>query len=78
MGACPCPHCLLPKASFDLLGLARDMQDRLTNLRTYSLAGVAVAHDFIYTYGSTVDSLRVQTALGEGSWLPTMVRLLSE
>ncbi|KAG2135061.1 hypothetical protein BD769DRAFT_1665020 [Suillus cothurnatus] len=52
--------------------LSKDMQDRLANLRTYSLAGVAVACNFIYTYGSTVDSLRVQTALGEGSWLLTM------
>ncbi|KAG2744407.1 hypothetical protein P692DRAFT_201656837, partial [Suillus brevipes Sb2] len=26
MGSCPCPRCLIPKSSFDLLGLCRDMQ----------------------------------------------------
>ncbi|KAG2745118.1 hypothetical protein P692DRAFT_201655771, partial [Suillus brevipes Sb2] len=28
MGSCPCPRCLMSKASFDLLGLFSDMQDR--------------------------------------------------
>ncbi|KIK31555.1 hypothetical protein CY34DRAFT_66194, partial [Suillus luteus UH-Slu-Lm8-n1] len=72
MGACPCPRCLIPKASFDLLGIASDMRDRLAKLRTYSLARVISARDFIYTLGSTVNGSRVQTALGDGSWFPTV------
>ncbi|KAG2744713.1 hypothetical protein P692DRAFT_201721484, partial [Suillus brevipes Sb2] len=78
MGSCPCPRCLVPKASFDLLGLARDMRDRFANLRAYSLARVTAAREFIYTGGNTVDGSKVQTALGEGSWVPTMVSRLSE
>jgi hypothetical protein len=73
MGSCPCPRCLTPKACFDLLGLCRDMRDRLANLQTYCLAGVTKARGFIYTLGNTVDGLKVQTTLGEGSWVPTVV-----
>jgi hypothetical protein len=75
MGACPCPRCLIPKASFDLLGLYRDMRDRVTSLRTYSLAKVTEAREYIYRWGNTVDGSKVQTTLGQGSWVPTMVRL---
>ncbi|KAG2029437.1 hypothetical protein BDR03DRAFT_880761, partial [Suillus americanus] len=73
MGSCLCPHCLIPKVLFDLLGIARDMRDRLGKLRVYSLARVTMAHEFIYTWGNTVDGLKVQATLGDGSWVPTMV-----
>jgi len=77
MGSCPCPCCFILKALFDLLGLFRDMQDHVTSLRTYSLAKVTEAHEYIYKCGITIDGLKVQAALGQGSWVPTMVRLTS-
>lgn len=73
MGFCPCPRCLLPKASFDFLGLLRDIQGRLANLRSYCLENVTKARSFIYSEGNTVDGSKVQTTLGEGSWVPTVV-----
>ncbi|KIK35492.1 hypothetical protein CY34DRAFT_16981 [Suillus luteus UH-Slu-Lm8-n1] len=72
MGSCPCPRCFTPKASFDLLGLFRDMQDRVNDIRTYCLASVSKAREFIYREGNTVDGSKVQAALGEGSWVPTV------
>ncbi|KAG1819320.1 uncharacterized protein BJ212DRAFT_1249473, partial [Suillus subaureus] len=76
MGSCPCPRCLIPKASFDLLGLFGDMQDRLVNVQTYCLVEVTKAHGFIYTFRNTVDGSKVQKALGEGSWVPTVVKCI--
>jgi hypothetical protein len=76
MGSCPCPRCLIPKVSFNLLGLFSDMQDRLTKLRIYSLARVMEARECIYGWGHTVNGPKVQTILGEGSWVPTVVRAL--
>jgi hypothetical protein len=68
----------MPKASFNLLGLFSDMQDRIAKLRVYSLARVTEAREFIYGRGHTVNGSKVQTILGEGSWVPTMVRASSE
>jgi hypothetical protein len=61
------------KSSFDLLGMCRDMRDRFYNLRTYCLERVMEARMFIYKSGNTVDGSKVQTVLGEGSWVPTLV-----
>lgn len=72
MGSCPCPRCLMPKASFHLLGLFRDMRYRMANIRTYCLAGVTRARAFVYESGNTVDGSKVQRTLGEGSWVPTI------
>ncbi|KAG2336350.1 hypothetical protein BDR05DRAFT_978806 [Suillus weaverae] len=72
MGSCPCPRCLMPKGSFHFLGLFQDMQYCMANLSTYCLAGVTRAHTFIYEFGNTIDGSKVQRALGEGSWVPTM------
>ncbi|KAG2737784.1 hypothetical protein P692DRAFT_201693716, partial [Suillus brevipes Sb2] len=55
MGSCACPRCLLPKASFDLLGLFRDLRDRFANLRAYCLESVIMARSFIYSGGNTVN-----------------------
>lgn len=74
MGLCPCPRCLTPKNSFSSLGLVRDMKSRLTNLRVYTMAKVIQARDFIYRYGNTVDGVKVEHTLGEGSWVPILVR----
>jgi hypothetical protein len=73
MGSCPCPRCLTPKRLFDLMGLFKDIQGRVTNLRTYCLDGVARARGFIYGLGHTVDGSKVRATLGEGSWVPTIV-----
>ncbi|KIK32237.1 hypothetical protein CY34DRAFT_47013, partial [Suillus luteus UH-Slu-Lm8-n1] len=72
MGSCPCPRCFTPKASFDLLGMFRDMGDRLANFRTYCVANIEKAREFIYWQGNTVDGSKVQTTLGAGSWVPTV------
>lgn len=73
MGSCPCPQCLLPKASFDLLSLFIDMQARLANAQAYCLESVMMAHNFIYSAGNTVNGLKVQATLSKGSWVPTVV-----
>ncbi|KAG2753045.1 hypothetical protein P692DRAFT_201706406 [Suillus brevipes Sb2] len=71
MGACPCPRCLMPKVSFDLVGLFKDMQDRVTTLRIYCLDKIIKARGFIYG-GNTVNGSKVQAAVGGGSWVPTV------
>jgi len=48
MGLCPCPCCLTPKSFFSFLGLARDMNSCINNLRVYVMAKVVKAHDYIY------------------------------
>ncbi|KIK34857.1 hypothetical protein CY34DRAFT_17433 [Suillus luteus UH-Slu-Lm8-n1] len=68
MGLCPCPRCLTPKRLFNVLGLARDMRRRITNLRAYVMTNVIKAREFIYTSGNTVDGAKVDHTLGEGSW----------
>jgi len=73
MGSCPCPRCLMPKASFDLLGLFKDTRYRITNLRNYCLVRVIKARELIYREGNTVDGSKAQATLGEGSWVPTVV-----
>jgi hypothetical protein len=74
MGLCPCPRCLTPKNLFSSLGLVRDMKSRLTKLRVYTLTKVIQARDFIYRCGNTVDGVKVEHTLGEGSWVPILVR----
>lgn len=76
MGSCPCPRCLIPKASFDLLGLFQDMRNRVATLRTYCLEKIIRARGFIYHSGNTVNGSKVQATIGEGSWVPTVVSTL--
>jgi hypothetical protein len=64
----------MPKTSFDFLGIFSDMHDRTANLRAYCLARVIEAREFIYGWGHTVNGSKVQTLLGQGSWVPTVVR----
>jgi hypothetical protein len=73
MGLCPCPRCLTPKSLFNFLGLSSDMRSRVANLREYVMMRVVKARDFIYTNGNTVDGVKVEHTLGEGSWVPTLV-----
>jgi hypothetical protein len=72
MGLCACPRCLTPKSLFGSLGLLQDMKSRMTNLRVYAMSKVLQAREFIYKGGNTVDGLKVEHTLGEGSWIPTM------
>jgi hypothetical protein len=59
---------------FSFLGLAGDMKRRLINLRSYTMTKVVQARDFIYKYGNTVGGVKVEHCLGEGSWVPIIVR----
>ncbi|KAG2751869.1 hypothetical protein P692DRAFT_201683986, partial [Suillus brevipes Sb2] len=72
MGSCPCPRCLTPKNMFTSLGLVKDMQSRLINLRQYAMTKVKQAREYIYRQGNTVDGAKVDDALGEGSWVPVL------
>lgn len=58
---------------FGSLGLLKDMKSRISNLRVYATTKVLQAREFIYRWGNTVDGLKVEHALGEGSWIPTLV-----
>lgn len=49
------------------------MKSRITNIRVYITAKVAKAREFIYAGGNTVDGVKVEQSLGEGSWVPVMV-----
>jgi hypothetical protein len=49
------------------------MKSHITNLRVYAMTKVVEACKFIYRSGNTVDSAKVEDALGEGSWVPTLV-----
>jgi len=73
MGSCPCPRCLTPKNSFNLLGLLKDMKSQVTRLRVYSVTNIVRAREYIYKWGNTVDGTKVQEMLGEGSWVPILV-----
>lgn len=63
----------MPKGFFSNLGLAKDMNSRLTNLRVYVTTKVVKAREFIYAFGNTVDGAKVEDTLGEGSWVPILV-----
>ncbi|KAG1779369.1 hypothetical protein EV702DRAFT_1214493 [Suillus placidus] len=72
MGSCPCPRCLTPKNMFSSLGLLKDMKSRVTNIRIYVLAKIIKAREYIYNWGNTVDGVKVDETLGEGSWVPIL------
>lgn len=73
MGSCPCPRCLTPKKLFPSLGLLEDMKSRVTNIRIYVSAKIIKAREYIYNGGNTVDGMKVDETLGEGSWVPILV-----
>ncbi|KAG2757163.1 hypothetical protein P692DRAFT_201859216 [Suillus brevipes Sb2] len=78
MGLCPCPRCITPKSMFGSLGIGRDMKRRLANFRVYTREKVVKARDFIYRWGNTVDGTKVENALGEGSWVPTLNQFVNK
>ncbi|KAG1775822.1 hypothetical protein EV702DRAFT_1199039 [Suillus placidus] len=61
----------MPKVLFDLLGLFKDMRDRVATFRTYCLERIIKARGFIYR-GNTVNGSKVQATVGEGSWVLTV------
>jgi hypothetical protein len=75
MGSCACPRCLTPKSLFSSLGLLKDMKSRMSKLRVYAMARVVQAREFIYDWGNTVDGVKIEHTLGEGSWVPTVVSI---
>ncbi|KAG2056614.1 hypothetical protein BDR06DRAFT_981321 [Suillus hirtellus] len=60
IGTCPCPHCVMPKASFSFLGLLRDMDSHVTEACVFIASGY------------TVDGAKVENTLGEGLWVPNL------
>ncbi|KAG2054238.1 hypothetical protein BDR06DRAFT_982465 [Suillus hirtellus] len=78
MGLCPCPHCVTPKSMFGFLGLARDMNNCINNLQAYMTANIVKARDFIYTWGNTVDDVKVENMLGEGSQVPVLNQFVTK
>jgi hypothetical protein len=73
MGSCACPRCLTPKSLFSCLGLLKDMKSRMSKIRVYAMDKVVRAREFIYDWGNTVGGVKIEHALGEGSWVPTVV-----
>jgi hypothetical protein len=75
MGSCACPCCLMLKSLFSSLSLLKDMKSRMSKLRVYAMARIVQAREFIYDWGNTVDGVKIEQTLGEGSWVPTMVSI---
>jgi hypothetical protein len=58
---------------FPFLGLLKDMKSRVTNIRIYVSANIIKAREYIYNGGNTVDGVKVDETLREGSWVPILV-----
>jgi hypothetical protein len=74
-GYCPCPRCLIPKKSFDKMGLIHDLRARISTARTYFWNKVKGARNLIYNLGLAVSNKRIDTILQEFSLVPTIVSL---
>ncbi|THU91115.1 hypothetical protein K435DRAFT_820952 [Dendrothele bispora CBS 962.96] len=75
LGECLCYNCLAKKSTVIQLGLKRDMQQRINNIRSDSQDlrdRVEDARKFIFEKGRAVKSDYVKHALGEGSWTPVV------
>jgi hypothetical protein len=75
MGSCACPRCLTLKSLFSSLGLLKDMKSRMSKLRVYAMARIVQVREFIYDWGNTVDGVKIEQTLREGSWVPTVVSI---
>lgn len=58
---------------FSSLGLVKDMKNRIKDIRAYVETNVVKAREYIYKWGNTVDGVKVEETLGEGSWVPVLV-----
>ncbi|KAG2355706.1 hypothetical protein BDR07DRAFT_1492894 [Suillus spraguei] len=57
---------------FSSLGLIKDMKNRIKDLRVYVETTVIKARKYMYKWGNTVDGVKVEETLGEGSWVPVL------
>ena len=76
MGGCPCPRCLIPKDSTDLVGTKQDKKKREMLARVDDpsrRAKVESARHLIYKQNWAVDSKPVQRLLQPESLVPTEV-----
>jgi hypothetical protein len=62
---------------FASLGLLKDMKSRINNFRVYVDTNIIKAREYIYNWGNTVDGTKVEETLGEGSWVPVLVSMIS-
>jgi len=49
------------------------MKNCINNLRVYVSTNIVRAREYIYKSGNTVDGMKVEEMLGEGSWVPVLV-----
>ncbi|KAG2057222.1 hypothetical protein BDR06DRAFT_969433 [Suillus hirtellus] len=52
--------------------LLKDMKSHVTNIQIYILAKIIKAQEYIYNGGKTMDSIKVNKMLREGSWVPVL------
>lgn len=64
----------MKKEDISKLGQVRDMQNRLSCMRSYVGDLITRARDFIYKLGLNVAGAAVERLLLEHSWVPTTVR----
>ncbi|KAH9476132.1 hypothetical protein JR316_0011703 [Psilocybe cubensis] len=70
-GMFPCPRCMVHRSKLDLMGLYRDLQTRVKQLRTFMVEKVKAARDLIYRQGYGIKSQQVEDRLQEFSGVPT-------
>ena len=78
LGACPCPHCLVPKEKIPELGTIFDDHRRVKTERVSDELwefNIIAARDSIYKKGKGVKSAAVERILAPESLVPTMVKL---
>jgi len=73
-GLYPCPRCLLPKSSFNHLGLLSDLKERLSHAQTYLRKVICDARRKIYELGKPIKGTAVEGILKDKSLVPTLVR----
>jgi hypothetical protein len=64
---------LIPKKSFDKMGLVYDLRAHISNTRKYFWNKVKAARDMIYNLGLTPTGKRIDALLQEFSLVPTIV-----
>ena len=76
LGRCPCPRCLVQLSEVHNIGMARDMQHRVTLARvddTNRRNAVSAARKLIYDENHQVNSTAVERLLKGESWVPNTV-----
>lgn len=76
LAECPCPRCYVKKKDIHLLGSARDMRQRSTNIRVDTEAiqfDIARTRSWIFQDGLSAGNKRIKDILGGRSLLPIQV-----